>query len=173
MKYLQILCLIILTSACNSNLSLQQYFVEKSEDSDFLIVDLPASVLGLSDNGELSEEDKEALASFKKLNILAFRNYESNTEQLNEELKTIRAILTSYDELITFRDPQFSGTILVRGQDNNLDEVVVHGMMSEKGFVIARILGDNMRVDRVASLARVLQNADLNTNALNSLQELF
>jgi hypothetical protein len=59
---------------------LQKYFVENTENKDFIALDVSPSILNV-DKSKLSAEQNGALESFDKMNVLAFK--------LNE---TIRAI---------------------------------------------------------------------------------
>ncbi|MFT5021975.1 MAG: hypothetical protein ACI834_000651, partial [Colwellia sp.] len=81
-KYLGLLGLLILGVSCSSAPSLQSYFVEKSEDAHFISVTVPASVLNIAvDSLELDQ--KEALATLSKLNVLLFKNNTDNTALLD------------------------------------------------------------------------------------------
>ena len=61
-----------LFSSCNDELSLQKYFVEKTENKNFIALDLSPSILNV-DSSKLSTDENEALKSFEKVNILAFK----------------------------------------------------------------------------------------------------
>ena len=66
---------------CSTTPSIQEYYVSKSEDPNFLVVDIPTSILGI-DNNSLSQEEEEALSSFQNLNVLLFRKTATNADQL-------------------------------------------------------------------------------------------
>jgi len=78
---------------CSTTPSIQEYYVSKSEDPNFLVVDIPTSILGI-DNNSLSQEEEEALSSFQKLNVLLFRKTATNADKLPEELSVVRSIST-------------------------------------------------------------------------------
>ncbi|MGY8916183.1 MAG: DUF4252 domain-containing protein, partial [Flavobacteriales bacterium] len=51
-----------LLTACSSNQSLQEYYVDNSDNPNFISIDIPASILNL-DKAELSSDEKEAIQS--------------------------------------------------------------------------------------------------------------
>ena len=55
--------------SCNNGPSLQTYFVDNQESPDFITADLPTSVVTL-DEETMSDEQKEAYKSLKRLNFL-------------------------------------------------------------------------------------------------------
>ncbi len=65
------ICSLILIS-CNSEPSLQKYFVENTENKNFIALDVSPSVLNI-DKTKLSAEQNQAFQSFNKMNILAFK----------------------------------------------------------------------------------------------------
>src|SRR6476660_8735284 len=62
----------VLLMSCQSEPTLQKYFVEKTEDKNFVAVDVSPSILNL-DQTKLSADQKTALEQFDKMNILAFK----------------------------------------------------------------------------------------------------
>lgn len=169
-----LLFLLLLFLGCSSNISLQEYFVSKSEDGNFLIVNIPASTLGIAQDS-LSETDLEVLSSFHKLNILAYKADPANPEFMEQELTTIRSIVSAppYEELMTVNDSRFSGKIIVVGEDVHLEEVVFFGQSPKAGFVLARVLGNEMTTKKVAKLAMLIQEENIDTEVFAGLQSFF
>ena len=65
--------LVLLTLvSCNSDPSLQKYFVENTDNKNFIALDVSPSILNV-EKTKLSAEQTEALKSFDKMNILAFK----------------------------------------------------------------------------------------------------
>ena len=60
-----------LLSSCNDEPSLQKYFVEKTENKNFIALDLSPNMLNV-DSLKLTVDENNALKSFEKVNILAF-----------------------------------------------------------------------------------------------------
>jgi PBP1b-binding outer membrane lipoprotein LpoB len=67
----------LLLVGCNSEPTLQKYFVENTENKDFIALDVSPSILNV-DKSKLSAEQNEALESFDKMNVLAFKLNETN-----------------------------------------------------------------------------------------------
>ena len=66
-KLVWAILLIFVMSACSSTQSLQEYFVDNADNPNFLSVDLPVSLLNM-EKADLTEDQREALGSLKKLN---------------------------------------------------------------------------------------------------------
>jgi len=56
---------------------LQSYFVDNQETNNFTTIDLPTSVVSF-DESKLTEEQKQAYKSVKRLNFLGYRMKEGN-----------------------------------------------------------------------------------------------
>jgi hypothetical protein len=63
----------LILMSCNSEPSLQKYFVEHQEKPGFVVVDVSPSILNL-DKTKLTGDQSKALASFDKMNILAIKS---------------------------------------------------------------------------------------------------
>ena len=90
----------IMFMACNNQPSIQEYYVEKQQNDNFIALDLPASLLKLDENA--SKETKETLNTIKKLNVLAFKVTEANKKDFDGEYAQVKTILKGkkYNELI-------------------------------------------------------------------------
>jgi hypothetical protein len=173
MRKFLILPLLALLFSCSSSPSIQQYFVEKSEEPSFLLVDIPTSVLGVEE-AILSDEEKEALASFQKLNLLLFRKTEANATQFQDELKAVEAILDDqrFDPLFILNDTAYTGKLLLQGSVQRPDELIFFGSANE-GFVVVRLIGRKMQVEKVVLLATALQREGAFKNAAETLEGMF
>ena len=72
MKKLFLLAILALTFSCKQEASLQKYFVESGEKKEFMALDVSSSILNINET-KLSASEKKTLASFDKVNILAFK----------------------------------------------------------------------------------------------------
>ena len=173
MKNLLILALILFVYSCSSSTSIQQYYVEKSDDPSFLVIDLPTSMLGV-DESILNDEEKEALASFQKFHVLLFRKTAANKDQFPDELKTLRSILDSkvFDPLLLLSDPDYTGKLVLQGSVDRPDEIIFFGT-SDNGFVVARLIGSKMQVKKAMLLAGVVQRAGALENITKKFSGMF
>ena len=105
MKYIYRLVIIgiFLLSSCNDEPSLQKYFVENTENKNFIALDLSPSMLNV-DSSKLSTDENEALKSFEKVNILAFKLNDSNKAEFEIERTKLNKILKEekYQQLMKF-----------------------------------------------------------------------
>lgn len=151
--------------SCSSTPSIQEYYVSKSEDPNFLVIDIPTSILGI-DNNALSKEEQDALSSFQKVNVLLFRKTAANADELPAELSIVRSIIddTLFEPLLVMSDRQYSGKLVLEGSIERPDEIVFFGSADE-GFILARLIGRNMQVEKAMLLAGVIQRGNGLENA--------
>ncbi|WP_104734081.1 DUF4252 domain-containing protein [Hanstruepera ponticola] len=160
--------------SCNNGPSLQTYFVDNQESPDFISADIPTSVVTL-DEASLSDDQKEAYKSLKRLNFLGYKKNENNADVYNAELSKIKAILKDekYIDLMEFSDKAMKFDVKYIGDDDSADEVIIFANSPDMGFGIIRVLGDDMRPENMATLANALQNADFDESQLNGITDFF
>lgn len=168
-----LLALLTLVS-CNSNPSLQRYFVENTDNKDFISLDVSPDILNL-EKTKLSAEQNEALKSFDKMNILAFKANATNQTQFETERAKVKAILKDpkYQELMKFGSGKDGASISYVGPDDNIEEFVVFANRKENGFAVVRVLGKNMNPNNIMTLMSVLKQSNINMEQLKPLQELI
>lgn len=174
MRRLCILLLAFWVGSCATEPTLQQYFVEKSEDGDFVTVDFVPDNLNL-DRAKLTAEQREAVGSFRKMNILAFQKTEGNTAKYEAERIRVDSLLQDeqYQELMHISGKTKGGSLRFVGTENEIEEFVVYAHQADNGFAVVRVLGDNMTPDDVYNLMSVMRSANVDPEALKPLQELF
>lgn len=162
MKYLILLLSFFLLLSCNSEPTLQKYFVDKSESSDFLVTDIPASIIKVNATN-LTSEESEALNSLEKLNILAFNAPEEKSEMYEKEKGTIQKILKNpvYDELMRMGSGAAGATIYMKGNNDTVDEFIVFGHQKNTGFTVVRVLGKKMKPEQFGDFLSAIKNANL------------
>lgn len=166
--------LLIVFASCSSTQSLQEYYVDSSENPNFLQFDLPSSILNL-EKADLSMEQKEALQSVKKLNILAFKKSLENAAEFEIEKTKVKAILKNNDfvELMKMNTPFGKATIKYLGDEDAIDEVIIYGDNKEKGFAVIRVLGDDMNPANMMQLLEAIQKSDYKGEGLGQLEDLL
>ena len=91
-KFLSILFGFLFLVSCNSEPTLQKYFVANSENKSFVSLDIAPSILNL-DKTKLSVQEKAVLSSFSKLNVLAFKANETNKTEFESERAKVNLIM--------------------------------------------------------------------------------
>lgn len=166
--------LTMLFSSCNDKPTLQQYFVEKSEVSPFIALDLPPSVFASTDS--LSVEERAALDSFRKLNVLVYPLSEKRTTpEFLSEREAVKQILENpvYQELMSFGSGQDRGSLRFVGTQDDIEEFVVFVSQKETGFAIVRVIGNDMDANAVATLMTMMNKVNLNAAELAPLKAVF
>lgn len=176
MKYILSLLIIVSTlfSSCNNEPSLQKYFVEKTENKNFIALDLSPSVLNV-DSLKLSADVNEALKSFEKVNILAFKLNDSNKAEFETERLEVNQILKEekYQQLMKFGSGKDGASVSFVGDTERIDEFVFYANKKENGFAIVRVMGKDMNPTGIMSLMSVLKNANVDIEQLKPLQQMF
>jgi hypothetical protein len=165
-------CLFLIS--CNSKPSLQKYFVENSENKDFISLDISPSILNI-DKTKLTVEQNEALHSFEKMNILAFKRNATNSTQFEAERIKVNAILKDdkYQQLMKFGSGKDGASVNFVGTDDHIDEFVLFANKKENGFAVVRILGKDMNPTNIMTIVSVLKNSNIDLEQLKPLQEMF
>jgi len=161
--------------ACNKQPTVQEYYVQKQESDNFISIDLPASLLKVQEGA--SEETKKTMATIKKLNILAFKVNETNAAEFKTELAEVKSILKgdNYSELMRMKHEGINIVINYQGTDDAIDEFLLLASDNEKGFALARILGDKMQPEKIMKMAKDFENIDKEGagDALSQLTDMF
>lgn len=167
------LSLTIFLTSCNSEKSLQKYYVEKQNNDNFIALDLPASLINLNDN--VSEESQETIKTLKKLNILAFKLNKDNEEGFASELKEIKKVLsnTKFNDLMRGKHENISFAIKYLGDEDKIDEIVLFAAENSKGFIVARILGDGMQPAKIMKLMKDVEKFDTDNPAFAQIGDLL
>jgi hypothetical protein len=176
MKYIYSLAIIgsLLLSSCNNEPTLQKYFVENTENKNFIALDLSPSILNI-DSSKLSMEQNVALKSFDKMNILAFKLDDKNKAEFEVERTKVNEILKDekYQQLMKFGSGNEGASISFVGDDEHIEEFVLFANKKENGFAVIRILGKDMNPTGVMTMMSVLQKSNVNLEQLKPLQQLL
>ena len=174
----RILCLAIMTSillaSCNNEPSLQKYYVEKTENKNFIAVDLSPNMFNI-DETKLAADEKAALKSFEKVNILAFKLNDKNKGEFESERIKLNEILKEekYQQIMKYGSGKDGASVSFVGDDEHIDEFVFYANNKENGFAVVRVLGKDMNPTGIMTLMSVLKSADVDLEQLKSLQQMF
>jgi hypothetical protein len=172
-KYV-IVSTLLLLFGCSSKPTLQKYFVENTESSDFVVIDLTPKMLKI-DETKLNATQKEALASFEKINVLAFKINDKNKSQYDAERAKVKAILKDpqYEQLMKFGSGNQGAQISVLGEGEHINEIVIFGNKNENGFAVARVLGKDMNPNAIIEMMGLLKEGNISLDQLKPLQDLM
>lgn len=161
-------------AACSSTQSLQEYYVDNSENPNFLSIDLPVSLLNI-EKTDLTNEQSDALKSVQKFNVLAFKKTDENSAEFQSEKAKVKTILKNnkFNELMKMNTSYGKATITYLGDDDAIDEVVIYGDNEDKGFMLVRILGNNMNPAKMIQFMRALEKSNFKGEGLEKLGELI
>jgi hypothetical protein len=123
----------------------------------------------------LSTEQQEALKTFKKMNILAFKINDENKTKFDGERTKVKEILKDekYQQLMKFGSGKEGAAVYFVGKDDAIEEFVLYGSKDENGFAIVRILGDKMNPEDFMTLLSALQKSDIDMEQLKPLEGIF
>lgn len=161
--------------SCEDKPSLQKYFVKNTESADFIALDLPPSLIK-TEKFTLSEMEIEALKSFDKMNILAFKSDSTNAIAYDKEISEVKTILKdkSYQQLMKAGSGNDGAAIYFVGNDEeHIEEFVILAGRKDNGFAVIRVLGTNMNPTHIFNMIGILQKSDVNLEQLKPLQGLM
>lgn len=160
--------------SCSNNKSLQRYLVDKQEDDSFLKIDIAASLLQ-TDSSSLTQEEKDILATVKKINVVAYPIKDNNTEDFKTERQQLKEIIgqEKYKTLMKYGSNKKGATLKYLGEEDAIDELIVFATDDERGFALFRLLGDDMRPDQMIKLLNSIDKGDVDVTALKSIGNLF
>ncbi len=175
-KKLSVISFLVATlMSCNQGPTLQTYYVDNEQRPGYAQYDAPTSLINIDKvEMEMTDEQKEAYKSVDKLNILVYTPTDS-LQGISEEIAKVNKILKDpkYEELIRGNTEDGKFSIKYIGDVDNVDELILFGSSKDRGFVIARLLGDNMNAGKIYSLRNVLQNVTIDDSNLDRLTEFF
>jgi len=160
--------------SCNSEPTLQKYFVENTENKNFIALDVSPSILNV-DETKLSVEQNTALKSFDKMNVLAFKLDDKNKAQFETERAKIDGILKDpkYQQLMKIGSGKESASISYVGSDEHIEEFVLFANRKETGFAVVRVLGKDMNPTNIMTMLLVLKESKIDLEQLKPLQQLI
>jgi hypothetical protein len=164
----------MLLAGCSNEPSLQKYFVENSEKKGFISLDVSSTILNV-DKAKLSAEQKTALQSFDKMNILAFKMDKTNQAEYDLESDKLSSILTTekYQELMKIGSGKDAASISFVGDENNINEFILFAKKKDNGFAVVRILGEDMNPNNIMTMISVLKETNIDMEQLKPLQDLI
>jgi hypothetical protein len=168
-KYTKIFSLLLLvlmmTTSCKNEKSLQGYLVESQEKNGFITVDIPVSFLKLK-NEDVSDEVKETIKSIRKVNVVALpiKGNEAAYEVEKAALKNIFKANSTYKTLMSMKAKGMNVKLYYSGDTDSIDEVIAFGYGEKAGVGVARLLGENMNP---AKIIEMMNNIKIDKDNIN------
>lgn len=160
--------------SCNSETSLQEYYVESQNDERFLALDVPSSLLAGEDSS-LDAEQRATLETVKKVNLLGYPMNEENKATYEEEKRKITGILKAdkYQSLMRYGSGGIrSAELYYLGEEDAIDEFIIFGADSARGFGVARVIGEDMQVDALMKLVKSFEEGEIDIQGLEEVISL-
>lgn len=160
--------------SCTNDTSLQQYLVDKQDDENFVKVDLATSLLE-GQNNTMTQEQKDILATIRKVNIVAYPIKNDNKAAFETEKSKLDAIIDNdnYKTLSKMKSNNTKITLKYVGEEDAIDEVIVFASDDNKGFAVFRLIGDDMKPGDMIKLTQSIQKGDIDISKLNNIGEMF
>jgi hypothetical protein len=160
--------------SCNQEPTLQKYFVENTDNKNFIALDVSSDILNM-DQTQLSSEQKTALQSFDKMNVLAFKLNGKNKVQFEVERAKVNLILKDkkYQQLMKFGSGKEGASVSYVGSDEHIEEFVFFANKKETGFAVIRVLGKDMNPTNIMTMMQVIQKSNIDLEQLKPLQQLI
>lgn len=174
-KLVIILITLLFVCSCETNPTLQKYYVKNTESADFVSIDLAPSIINTG-KIKLTNEEKAAIQSFDKMNILAFKSDSTQLEKYNKEISEVKSILKddSYQQLMKAGSGSDGAAIYFVGNDDeHIEEFVVLAGKKENGFAVVRVLGNDMNPTHIMNMLKLLQKSNVDLEQLKPLQQLM
>jgi len=174
LKYIS-LVLIIFTFlvSCDNEASIQQFYVDSEEDSNYLMLDVPTSIVSLPETA--SAKSKQAYKSIDKVNLLAFKINDSNREEYKVEKTKVKKILKNpaYIELMRMNSNGNNIVAKYVGSEDSIEELIVFASNKEHGFALARILGDDMKPENMVELLNNVKDINKDSDVFSKVENFF
>ncbi|GGG11108.1 hypothetical protein GCM10011344_09770 [Dokdonia pacifica] len=164
----------ITLTSCNNGETLQEYYVANQDNTNFILVDVPTSLIS-KDSEALDAKQKEVLETVRKINIMAYPLKDGTTATFDSEVAKVSTILASddYEELMKVNSDMGNMKLYFRGEEDAIDEVIVFASEDSKGFVLARLLGNDMNIADMANLAKTIQAGDIDVSQFDGVMDVF
>lgn len=173
LKLVLIFVVLIVLTNCKSELSLQKFMIEHESEDSIFTLDLGNEILKLSEKFQ-TKDNQEVVNSIKKANVMALKIDKNNKDKYFAEVTQLREILKQdkYDQLMMAGKGSKGMRVYAVGTEEKLDEVVVFGNDHETGWVIVRILGDNMDPSKIISIINKFK-IDQESSTFSQLSDFF
>ena len=137
-------------------------------------MDLATSLLQ-NENSDFTQEEKDILATVKKINVVAYPLKGENITDYQTEKDKVKSILAEekYKTLLKMGSNNRGATLKYTGEEDAIDELIVFASDEERGFAVFRLIGDKMRPDKMMKLMNSIDNGDINIDQLSGIGDIL
>lgn len=166
MRILILSVMVFVCVACQQK-SLQHYIVKRSENPDFLLVNIvPKDILKTK-----NLENESTLNIIEKINVLALNKSDSlKTKKEYEEIKTILKN-EEYQDLVRTQSKGSSFQVDYVGNDEDIKEVIVLINEKQKKLVLLRFIANGLNINQLSKLSSALQESTIEKENAEKLVE--
>ncbi|MCY4161060.1 MAG: DUF4252 domain-containing protein [Flavobacteriaceae bacterium] len=152
--------------------TLQKYFVEKMDDPEFMVIDVPlVSFEDYFEDAEIKQLD--VVKTIKKLNILLFLPRESIPSKTKSERNQVNEILKTqdYESLVSIASGDINVRLMVDCKEDKINEALIQFHQENVVFGLVRVLGKNIKAEKIIPLFAELNSKAFNDTLGDSLNE--
>lgn len=174
MKKIIIIALVLIGfSSCKDGAAVEHYFVDNTEKDGFMALDIPASIIQVKEG--ISKEAQTTLGTIKKLNVIGLKKGAVDAATYKVERAKFKALQhdKAYESLMSFQNGSTKFSVKIMGEVDAVNQILVFADDKDKGFGIARILGNKMNPAKIMQLKDAFGNMDLDGNQLSVLKDLL
>ncbi|ARN77262.1 hypothetical protein BST97_04295 [Nonlabens spongiae] len=157
-------------ASCDSDPTVQSYYVDSEEKPGFYKQTVPKTILGI-DERKLDEESLQAYNSLDKVSVLLLPAKPGEENRIKEEVEVFDKIISNgdYKTLITYNSDGMKVNLVYEGSSEKIDEIIAYGRYEDKVMGVARILGDDMNLGSIAKMFNELDGSDINPAGIKSI----
>lgn len=172
--FITFVIMVLMLASCEQKPTVQKYFVEKSCKPNFAVVDVAPSFIKAADL-KLTAEEKEALESLKKFNVMIYKKDSLDSGEYKAEAENVKELLKqdNYEELMKMNLQGMNASISTKGEGENIDEFLVYLNNSDTGFGVIRAIGDDMTPNKVMTLVSLIQKGGVDDSKFGALKSLM
>lgn len=167
------LCLVLFS--CKNEKSIQQFLATKTDDPNFVVLDIKPSSF-ISNKNVLSKAEAEALAACQQIHI-AYANpsKEFNQKQQQQVFSEMKALvqMPQFESLIEIKTNTQEAALYVEDHQNYINELVFLGKQPQLGVALVKVEGSALEPKHLGVLLQLLQKNKLNLSGLQAIQPLL
>ena len=78
-----------------------------------------------------------------------------------------------YEELMKVKMDEGAMKLYMKGDENAIDEIIVMASEDSKGFMLARLLGDDMNIADMMEMVQNIDEGDIDVSQFEGVMDVF